>query len=341
MMAHTLSTTPPDHTLPPRRWPCVLISCWLAACCSPAAEHPLLLGGNLLIHDPSTILRRDNSFWVFGTGSGVVTKTSPDLRNWTQGPPVFQAAPPWTTEVSPKSNGRFWAPDVTRVADRYYLYYSVSSWGSRESAIGLVIGRPPNPAAAGISWQDAGMVIRTSSKDDYNAIDPSVLPLGKDQLWMAFGSFWSGIKLVELNPETGLRRAPDSPIYDLAWHEAIEAPTLHQRGAFFYLFVNWGHCCRGTNSTYEIRVGRSPVVTGPYLDQDGKDLMAKGGTLVLATAGPRIGPGHAGLLSHQGKEYLSYHFYDGEDRGRAKLGITPLRWTAGGWPTVQPRSTAD
>lgn len=158
---------------------------------------------------------------------------------------------------------------------------------------------------------------------------------------MAFGSFWSGIKLVELDPETGLRRAPDSPIYDLAWHEAIEAPTLHHRGAFFYLFVNWGHCCRGTNSTYEIRVGRSPVVTGPYLDQDGKNLMAKGGTRVLATAGPRIGPGHAGLLSHQGKEYLSYHFYDGEDRGRAKLGITPLRWSAEGWPTVETKSTTD
>ena len=70
---------------------------------------------------------------------------------------------------------------------------------------------------------------------------------------------WQGTRnYVELDPQTGLRKDSNAPPQALAWKEAIEAPCLHQRGDHYYLFVNWDLCCRGTNSTYNIRVGRSP-----------------------------------------------------------------------------------
>jgi arabinan endo-1,5-alpha-L-arabinosidase len=109
---------------------------------------------------------------------------------------------------------------------------------------------------------------------------------------------------------------------------------LHQREDKYYLFVNWGQCCRGTNSTYEIRMGRSESATGPYLDRDGKDMMQGGGSLLLASTGHRIGPGHAGILTVGGKDFLSYHFYDARQRGRARLEIAPLKWSAEGWLEV-------
>jgi arabinan endo-1,5-alpha-L-arabinosidase len=295
------------------------------------------LRGELTIHDPTTIVECDGTYWVFGTGRGILSRCSSNLVEWRAGPPVFEIPPAWTTNVSARSRGRFWAPDVVQVNGRYLLYYSVSSWGSRNSAIGLVSNATLNPESPGYRWEDRGLVIRSSEDGDFNAIDPSVMQNSSARLWLAFGSFWSGIKLVELNPQTGLRLDTSAPPRALAWKDAIEAPCLHQHGGHYFLFVNWDLCCRGTNSTYKIRVGRSESVTGPYLDKDGLDLLRGGGSLVLETSGNRIGPGHAGIVRQGGTNWLSYHYYDGNERGTAKLGLLPLRWTVDGWPeTLTP-----
>jgi len=76
-----------------------------------------------------------------------------------------------------------------------------------------------------------------------------------------------GIKLIQLDPATGKRLASDPMLYALAYNKSIEASYIYRHGNFYYLFVNWGICCRGVESTYEIRVGRSEKITGPYLDK--------------------------------------------------------------------------
>jgi len=99
--------------------------------------------------------------------------------------------------------------------------------------------------------------------------------------------------------------------------------------------VNWGQCCRGTNSTYNIRVGRSVEPTGPYLDREGINLAEGGGSLFLGTEGRFIGPGHAGLVQKDGAAWFSYHFYDGEHRGLASLSLRRLDWETNGWPVLR------
>jgi arabinan endo-1,5-alpha-L-arabinosidase len=152
---------------------------------------------------------------------------------------------------------------------------------------------------------------------------------------MAYGSFWSGIKLMQLDPGTGKRIAADSPIHSLAHKDQIEAAAIHRHDGHYYLFVNWGRCCRGVQSTYNIRVGRGREITGPYLDKEGVDLLKGGGSLVLETEGRFIGPGHAGILDDGDRTWMSYHFYDGEQSGRPKLAIRPLEWAKDGWPIVK------
>jgi arabinan endo-1,5-alpha-L-arabinosidase len=297
-----------------------------------------MLRGTTDIHDPSTIVRCGKSYWVFGTGQGIFSRHSTDLVTWRAGPRVFDQIPLWAAEIAPRNFGVFWAPEVIKLNDRYLLYYAVSTWGSRESAIALASTRTLDPGAPGFGWRDDGLVLRTSGRDEYNAIDPSVMLDHDGRLWLAFGSYWSGIKLVELDPATGKRLQPDSPMYSLAWHESIEAACLHRHGDFYYLFVNWGQCCRGTNSTYEIRVGRSRNVTGPYLDRAGTDMLHDGGTLFLANrARGIIGPGHAGIVHARGRDFVSFHHYDAANGGRGTLGIAPLNWTRDGWPEV-PRT---
>jgi arabinan endo-1,5-alpha-L-arabinosidase len=289
----------------------------------------------LRVHDPSTFVKCGDEYWFFFTGSGVGSAHSRDMKAWTLGPAVFDAAPAWVAGTVPLNrNAHFWAPDVIRVGERYLLYYSVSSFGKNTSAIALATNPTLDPAAANFKWTDAGVVLESKRTDDFNAIDPALFRDDDGRLWMAFGSFWSGIKLVELDPATGKRLAPDSPLHALAHAEQIEAAFLHRHGGRYYLFVNHGLCCRNLSSTYNIRVGRADAITGPYLDREGRPLMNGGGTLVLGTEGPFIGPGHAGIFAEGGREWFTCHFYDGTRRGRPNLAIRPLTWDAEGWPVV-------
>ena len=142
-----------------------------------------------------------------------------------------------------------------------------------------------------------------------SAIDPAVFVDDDGRTWLVYGGghIWS----VEVGSETGLPLGedvwePDDPYQhhlangplvdedgspleedDAAW---IEAPFLAEHDGWYYLFVNWYACCRGLDSTYEIRVGRSDSPTGPFVDRDGFDLRDAGGTLVLDGDEERAGP---------------------------------------------------
>jgi arabinan endo-1,5-alpha-L-arabinosidase len=289
------------------------------------------LTGELFVHDPSTIQKHGSNYFLFSTGVGISAKTSSNLSHWTRARAVVSSPPPWTTNAVPGFRGYFWAPDVVFVSGKYHLYYSVSTFGKQRSAIGLAT----NPTLETNSpWTDQGAVIESRAGDPFNAIDPGAFVDRDGKLWMAFGSFWRGIHLIELDARTGKRIATNSPVHHLAWHEAIEAPALHRHADYYYLFVNWGTCCRGTNSTYEVRVGRSKVITGPYVDRDGKSLTDRGGTLFLKSEGTDIGPGHIGVLNDKGREFISYHVYDATMRGRSQLRLRELKWTADGWPSA-------
>jgi len=306
----------------------------VAEASAPSAPRVLRQSGDVLVHDPSTIVKCGDEYWLFATGFGIASHRSRDLVHWERGPRVFERAPAWTSEAVPGNRSYFWAPDVVQVDGRFLLFYSVSQWGKNTSVIGLASNPTLNPADPKFRWTDEGPVIRSSATNDFNAIDPSAFADADGRVWLAFGAFWSGSKLIALAPKTGPRIAADSPMHSLARHEAIEAAALHRHGDDYFLFVNWGNCCRGTNSTYEIRVGRSRNVTGPYLDRDGVDLAKGGGTMLLASHGRVVGPGHAAFLNAGNGERMSFHFYDAANRGRATLGIVPLRWSANGWPEV-------
>lgn len=291
------------------------------------------------VHDPSTIIGVEGVHRFFATGPGVTLlrenaegKWQPEGRLFAEG-----ALPPWHNELVPGNRGYLWAPDVIRIGASYFVYYSVSTFDKNTSAIGLAVGRSLDPKSPDWKWEDRGPVLKSRAGDRFNAIDPAVFRDKADgRLWMSFGSFWDGIFLVELDPKTGLRREPASPPLRLAGAPEIEAPFLHQRDGRYYLFGNWGKCCRGTNSTYEIRVGRGDKITGPFLDSTGKDLREGGGTLLLQSTDEFIGPGHASLLRRDGQEWLAHHYYAKSLGGRSRLRLVRLTWDPSGWPRVQP-----
>jgi arabinan endo-1,5-alpha-L-arabinosidase len=295
---------------------------------------PLALSGQTFIHDPSTIVRDGSRYYVFGTGPGIRIKASPDLTTWENAGSVFRHPPDWTLNVSPDFWGYIWAPDIIQVNGKFFLYYSVSAWGKQTSAIGLASNVTLDSTSTNYLWRDAGQVIASTKGCAFNTIDPSAFLDRDGRLWLAFGSYWQGIFLTELNPATGQRLATNSPLFQLAWNHSIEAACLTRHDNFYYLFVNWGECCQGTNSTYEVRVGRAENITGPYRDRTGKDLAEGGGSPFLASRGRFIGPGHIGIVADgttNGPTRFSYHYYDGATQGRSRLAVGKIDWS-GGWP---------
>lgn len=273
-------------------------------------------------HDPSTMIKNtDGRYWIFTTGNGVwcMSSATTDFASWRAETTPYTTSnwPSWIKTYVPSFAGSFWAPEVYNYNGQYRLYYSCSTFGSKNSCIGLA-------TASSLSgpWTDQGVVVYSNSSTSENAIDPAIYAGS----YLVYGSFFGGIRLAEIS-STGKPR--NSTRTALASGDC-EAPYIVKNGSYYYLFINRGSCCQGVNSTtYRIQVGRSTSITGPYVDKNGVSLNSGGGSNVAATTGRYIGPGHFGY----GNGKVTYHFYDGNDNGNAKLRITTLSWS-NGWPVI-------
>ena len=282
------------------------------------------------IHDPC-LIREGETYVLFSTGGCIPMRRSTDLLTWGPAVDTLKEIPMWAKTAVPGTRG-LWAPDISYFNDKYHLYYSVSTFGKNLSCIGLATNITLDPTDPRYLWKDEGEVLASQpGRDDFNAIDPNIVLDQQGQPWMSFGSFWSGIKLTQLELKTG------KPIGELTHiagrgRGAIEAPFIVQHAEKYYLFVSFDLCCRGVDSTYKIMVGRSDDVDGPYLDRSGQPLATGGGTLVLAGHQHVRGPGHNAVLSDKGRDLLVHHFYNANYRGRPALQIRPLFWSEDGWP---------
>nr|WP_202538955.1 arabinan endo-1,5-alpha-L-arabinosidase [Streptomyces sp. SID8379] len=291
---------------------------------------PQPITGQQIIHDPTVIKLRDGRYVAYSTGGVIGARLSKDRVNWTDEGNAFAEPPSWWYEYN--DTGDPWAPDISYRDGTYWLYYAVSSWGTNHSAIGVATSRTGLPG----TWTDHGKVFASETTDTWNAIDPAIVRAG-GKLWMSFGSYWTGIRMVELNPRTG-KAVPGATVHHLATRPdapyAVEGPSVVKHGRYYYLMASYDACCSGVNSTYKIRVGRSTSVTGPYVDRDGTPMLDGGGTLLLAGHGRFIGTGGESVFRDKGRDVLAYHYYDAEDSGTPKLGLNDLSWAANGWPVL-------
>jgi arabinan endo-1,5-alpha-L-arabinosidase len=288
------------------------------------------------VTDPR-IIEQGGTYYLFSTGPGIPIRTSTDLTHWSEAGQVFAATPRWALAKVPGATS-IWAPDISYYNGLYHLYYAVSTFGGQRSVIGLATNTTLDPSAPGYHWVDQGEVIGSRPRrNNYNAIDPNIAIDAQARVWLAFGSQWSGIKLVRIDAATGKPQGAHARMYSLASRPSgrpIEAPFLFQRNGYYYLFVSFDSCCMGVNSTYKIMVGRSRSIEGPYLDSDGRPMTRGGGTLVLGSNARFHGPGHNAVLVGGDTDDLVYHTYDALDQGIPTLQIRPLDWTADNWPVA-------
>ncbi|HEY3412560.1 MAG TPA: arabinan endo-1,5-alpha-L-arabinosidase [Armatimonadota bacterium] len=289
------------------------------------------------VHDPNAI-KAGKYYYVFSTGPEVMIRRSKDLVHWTYVGSAFPGGTPgWALKEIPGARSdSIWAPSISKVNGQYRLYYAVSRFGRNRSVIGLATNKTLDPDSKDYRWVDQGKVVESQTTDDFNAIDPAFCSLDDKRGVLSFGSYWSGIKAVQISVKTGKppAGAKTLPIAQRPFPDALEGPEIVHIGAHYYLFVSFDTCCQGINSTYNIRVGRSTRWDGPYVDKDGVSLMQGGGTLLLATADREIGPGHCSVLADGSKRWLVYHFYDRDNNGIPTLQLRPLSIGKNGWPVL-------
>ncbi len=275
--------------------------------------------GKPFIHDPSTIMECRGRYYTFGTGSGGLI--SEDGWTWNSG------------GVRPGGGA---APDVLKIGDRYLIAYGATGGGLGGGHNGKILtmwNKTLDPKSPDFMYSEAVVVASSDGLEDCDAIDPGLLLDPTDgRLWLSYGTYFGFIRLVELDPKTG-KRVEGNEAVNIAID--CEATTLMYRDGWYYLLGTHGTCCDGANSTYNIVVGRSRKVTGPYLDNVGREMLKGGGKMVVAAGGRVTGPGHFGrVVLGEGIEKMSCHYEADLDRsGRSVLGIRPLLWK-NGWPVA-------
>ena len=275
------------------------------------------LDGVVNIHDPSTIAKDGGRYYTYGTGGSSLV--SDDGWTWRRGTALPR---------------RGLAPDVIRSNGRYLLYIAANIGAQPKAAINLLTNKTLDPSSPDYKWEEGGVVVSSDGVEDCNAIDPGLLLDPNDgRLWLVYGSYFGYIRLVELDPKTGKRRFPNAAPANIAINSEAAIMIFHE--GWYYLLVTHGSCCRGADSGYNIRMGRSRKVTGPFVDNMGVDMIQGGGKLFVGSAGREIGPGHFGLLDlGEGVQKVSLHYEADLERGGASvLDIRPLLWKDG-WPVA-------
>ncbi len=278
--------------------------------------------GQPYIHDPSTIAECDGKYYTFGTGGGGLISEDG-----------------WTWHGGAERPGGGAAPDVLKIGDRYLVIYGATGGGLGGGHNGRILtmwNKTLDPKSPDFHYTEAVEVCSSDGMEDQDAIDPGLLlDPTTGRLWVSYGTYFGTIRLIELDPQTG-ERVKGNVEKDIAID--CEATDLIYRDGWYYLLGTHGTCCDGVNSTYNIVVGRSRSVEGPYMDNVGRDMFHGGGKMVIA-AGDRVcGPGHFGrTIIDEGIEIMSCHYEaDFDQGGRSVLGIRPLLWK-NGWPVAGNR----
>lgn len=330
----------------------IVLSLYTGQITAQAGEVIPVSGDTKYVHDPS-IIQEGDTWYLFGTASGpnrdgeLPIRCSKDLHEWKKCGNVFDHIPRWIEKESQQTK-ELWAPDISYFNGEYHLYYAFSVFGRNTSGIALLTNKTLDPKSPDFRWVDHGLVLQSRVEDDFNAIDPNIV-LDHGQPWLSLGSFWTGIKMRKIDAKTGLLASDDNKLYSLAqrkqppnpppnppglpgdW-QAIEAPFIVQYGGYFYLFVSFDLCCRGTKSSYKTMAGRSRSVTGPYVDASGTPMLEGGGTPVLLGNQRWFGPGGESIRQGTDRDIMVFHAYDGTT-GAPYLQISTIDWS-GGWPQV-------
>lgn len=319
----------------------------------PALDAYALTGDLSPVRDPS-IIRQNSTYYVFSTdangaqGGYLPIRCSTDKINWIFCGFVFSKMPSWIDSAVPGVTD-LWAPDISYFNGLYHLYYAASIFGTNTSAIGLATSPTLDQTDPAYRWTDQGEVLASSSTSNFNTIDPNILVDTTGNIWLAYGSYWSGIYQQEIDTATG-KIMSGSPVNHLAErapsvaNDPIEGASMIYANNYYYLFVSWDYCCASSlaQDNYKIAVGRSTSPNGPFVDENGTQMNSGGGTILLQGNGTTWAApgGETAYIDTTGSDDLIvFHALNLQQNGTAYLFVNELGWS-NGWPVIEPQGNS-
>ena len=326
-------------------------------------------GSNVSVHDPSIFKDDDGKYYTFGSHFDVATST--DLMRWTQAwsggndakaARLYGSNPTWQTTLATafqhvgvdgdnRPPASTWAPDVIKLNGKYYMYYSLSTFGSSKS----YIGRVEASSVTGPYSNSVEVVKTPGSGGTPNAIDPAIFYDKEGKLWMVYGSFFGGIYIFEMETSgtrIGLPKSGQGTYGKRVWNgsNGPEGPYIFYNPTtdYYYLMVSHG----SLSTDYNMRVARSKNPDGPYLDirnRDATTTNASGNKLAgnYKFAGASRGYaalGHNSVLKENGKYFVIYHtrYLSGTSdvSGNHNQFVNQLFFNKDGWPVMAPNRYA-
>ncbi|KAF9893629.1 hypothetical protein FE257_010941 [Aspergillus nanangensis] len=296
--------------------------------------------GDCWTHDPGLYQRKsDGRYFRFATGGGVRLSSAPTITGpWKAVGDVL----PGGSKIDHVGSDNLWAPDVHYQDNtkKYYMYYSVSELGKKNSVIGVASSDTMAPG----SWTDHGSIgLDTANNPPYNTIDANWIRIDGTP-YLNWGSFWQN--LFQARMENPLKISGDAPrqiAFNGTLNHRIEAAFEFQHGNYYYLTFssgiggNYDVTLPAQGMEYSIRVCRSEGGKGNFVDKAGRSCLESGGTTLLASHGNVYAPGGQGIVQDKILGLVLYYHYADKNKGLAKsqyqFGWNRLNWVDG-WPTV-------
>ncbi|MFD1255789.1 arabinan endo-1,5-alpha-L-arabinosidase [Mucilaginibacter terrae] len=292
-----------------------------------------VLKGDLKVHDP-VMIKQKGTYYIFSTGKGVPIKTSKDKITWQNSGNVFASPLTWFKQDIPNQDGALWAPDIHYRNGQFHLYYSVSGWMNFNSSIGYATNATLDQSSPLYKWIDHGQIISyKNGGEKVNVIDPNIVVEKNGTVWMLYGSYQGGLRLVELDAKTGKLKS-DKPELTTITTSLGEGSYIIRGAGYYYIFASRGICCKGIQSNYQVVMGRSKNIRGPYLTKKGESWVNNKYTLFLEGNYAEPGRGHNGFFTEKDTTFIVYHAYTRSAGGTSMLNIKPVYVDADGWPTI-------
>lgn len=274
--------------------------------------------------DPCVNRDADGMFYAYTTDAKIFK--SEDLVNWIQLDGAFNGVVyPWWL-----NGGGFAAPCVHYINGKYVMYYSMMIWGGDiENGIGIAVSKTPEGP-----FSDLGKMFTSAEIGVLNSIDPCYY-YHNDKHYLIWGSFHGGVWIAELT-KNAYKINKDVPIVQLAGL-IYEGTMIYERDGYFYLFCSKGDCCSGLNSNYQVVVGRSKNLYGPYVDKQGRSMVENHAELIMSSSEDFKGPGHHSelIVDDEGKTWIVYHAWNvNEPEAGRCLMLDEVKWDSEGWPYI-------
>jgi arabinan endo-1,5-alpha-L-arabinosidase len=232
--------------------------------------------GGVHVHDPSVIKGPDGYYYSFSTHNLIAISQAPSLDGYWK---VLGSVLVNQSVIPLPGRNDTWAPDVVKVGDTYHCYYSVSTFGSQDSGIGLATSKTLLPG----TWTDHGLVLESCANKPFplnvtNAIDPAFFHdpnTGEDLL--NYGSFWTDNWQFQLTADLKNISWKSPPVhlsYDPAGSNPEEGSFMSDHDGWYYVsnlvfcepvsVVGLQACSYGSRTVYVAAITFPPF---PYQDK--------------------------------------------------------------------------